>query len=102
MSTHSENNDLITKPTIIITSLGRTGTKFFQLLFEEIVPDSTSLHEPDYLNFGQYRGWGERIRQVVRQLRESGVSNLVVRKSLGKWSLISGESSTTPRPCNRC
>jgi hypothetical protein len=88
MSTHSENNDLITKPTIIITSLGRTGTKFFQLLFEEIVPDSTSLHEPDYLNFGQYRGWGERIRQVVRQLRESGVSNLVVRKSLGKWSLI--------------
>jgi hypothetical protein len=84
----SEEPTTISKPTVIITSLGRTGTKFFQLLFEEVVPDSTSLHEPDYLNFGQYRGWGERIGQVVRQLRESGVYNLAVRKSLGKWSLI--------------
>jgi hypothetical protein len=79
---------MIDKPSIIVTSLGRTGTKFFQLLFEELITDGTSLHEPDYFNFGQYRGAGERIRQAIRQMREAGVSNLVVRKSLGHWSLV--------------
>jgi hypothetical protein len=79
---------MIKKPTIIITTLGRTGTKFFHELFEEIIPDTTSLHEPDYLNFGQYRGARKRIRQAIRQIQESGASNLIIRKSLGKWSLI--------------
>lgn len=80
---------MIEKPTIIITSLGRTGTLFFTALFKEIIPDGTSLHEPDYLNFGQYRGTRERIRQVIRQLHESGVSNLIVKKYLlGRWNLL--------------
>jgi hypothetical protein len=79
---------MIDKPSIIITSLGRTGTKFFQELFADIIPDATSLHEPDYLNFGQYHGISERFRQLVRQIQESGFSNLIIRKALGKWSLI--------------
>jgi hypothetical protein len=79
---------MITKPTIIITSLGRTGTKFFQLLFQGLVRDGTSLHEPDYLNFGQYRELNKRIRRVIEQVQESGVSNLMIKKALGKWSLI--------------
>lgn len=79
---------MIQKPTIIITSLGRTGTKFFQEFFADVVPEATSLHEPDYLNFGQYGGINERIKQVVRQIRESGFLNLVIRKSLGRWDLI--------------
>ncbi len=79
---------MIKKPSIIVTSLGRTGTLFFQALFQDIIPNGTSLHEPDYLNFGQYHGTGERIRQVIRQVRESGVSNLIIKKSLGKWSLL--------------
>lgn len=79
---------MIRKPAIIITSLGRTGTKFFQELFADIVPNATSLHEPDYVNFGQYTGMNERVRQLIRQIQESGFSNLVVRKLLGKWSLI--------------
>ena len=79
---------MIDKPSIVITSLGRTGTKFFQELFADIIPDATSLHEPDYLNFGQYHGISERFRQLVRQMQESGFSNLIIRKALGKWSLI--------------
>jgi hypothetical protein len=78
---------MIEKPTIIITSLGRTGTLFFSDLFREVIPDSTSLHEPDYFNFGQYRGPKERIREAIRQVRESGFYNLIIRKSLGKWNV---------------
>lgn len=79
---------MIEKPTIIITSLGRTGTLFFQNLFKHIYPDGVSLHEPDYFNFGQYRGARERIKQVCRQIHEAGFSNIVLKKITGKWSLI--------------
>lgn len=37
---------MIETPTIIITSVGRTGTMWFQQLFEEILDDAVSLHEP--------------------------------------------------------
>ena len=78
---------MIETPAIVITSLGRTGTKFFTALFGELLPDATSLHEPDYLNFGQYRGVSEKTNQVVRQLQEVGMRNLIIRKALGQWSL---------------
>lgn len=75
---------MIDKPTIIITSLGRTGTKFFSILFSEIVSDSTSLHEPDSLRIGHgYYGIGD----VARQIRTAGTRNLV-RKGFGKWRII--------------
>jgi hypothetical protein len=79
---------MIKKPSIVITSLGRTGTKFFSTLFGEIIPDSASLHEPDVFNFVQYGTTGERIRQIFKQIREAGVSNLIIRRAFGKWSLI--------------
>jgi hypothetical protein len=78
---------MIEKPTTIITSLGRTGTLFFATLFREIVPDSISLHEPDYFNFGQYRSPKEKIRKAIKQVRESGFFNLIIRKAFGKWNL---------------
>jgi hypothetical protein len=79
---------VIEKPTIIVTSLGRTGTKFFQALFETVVPDSTSVHEPDVFNIVQYRGWSERVRRAIAQVKNFGAYNLFIRKTLGKWSLI--------------
>lgn len=79
---------MIKKPTVIITSLGRTGTKFFYELFKEVIPNGTSLHEPDVFNIVQYRGKGELARQILKQIREAGVHNMIVRKGLGKWSLI--------------
>jgi hypothetical protein len=74
---------MIDKPTIVIASLGRTGTKFFCALFKEIVPDCTSLHEPDSFHIGK----GNGIRRVLDQTREAGVYNMFVRKALGQWGL---------------
>lgn len=79
---------MVEKPSIIITSLGRTGTKFFSILFRELIPDGTSLHEPDVLNISQYEGIRERSVELAKQLREAGLFNLVIRKALGKWGLI--------------
>lgn len=79
---------MIEKPVVIITSLGRTGTLFFADLFDQLWPDATSLHEPDYFNFSQYEGTRARFREAARQIRESGFSNLVVRKMLGRWNLV--------------
>lgn len=79
---------MIKKPAIIITSLGRTGTKFFCTLFKEVISDCTALHEPDVFNIVEYRGRAERARQILKQIREIGVFNLIIRRSLGNWSLI--------------
>jgi hypothetical protein len=79
---------MIKKPTIIITSLGRTGTGFFYALFREIIPAGTSLHEPDVFKIMRYRETSERIKQIRRQIQEVGVYHLVVRKALGQWSLV--------------
>jgi hypothetical protein len=79
---------MIKKPTIIVTSLGRTGTQFFSALFTDILPDSASLHEPDVFNFLQYEGTNERLRQTVKQIRQVGFHHLFVRKALGRGSVI--------------
>lgn len=78
----------ISRPTIIITSLGRTGTQFFAALFRDILPSATSLHEPDVFNFFQYKGASERLRQTIRQVQQVGFCYLFVRKALGKGSVI--------------
>jgi hypothetical protein len=79
---------MIKKPIIIITSIGRTGTNFFSILFEEIIQDSTSLHEPDFLKIVRYHGVLERARQIIKQAKAVGIHNLVVRKAFGQWSLV--------------
>ncbi len=78
---------MIDKPSIIITSLGRTGTKFFADFFADIIPESTSLHEPDIFNFSLKKGKG--LKYLNKQLRESDFKNLILKKALGKWSLVS-------------
>jgi hypothetical protein len=79
---------MIEKPSIIITSLGRTGTLFLQKLFDASILDGTCLHEPDRLNFGQYKGIRNKISQIYRQINESGASNILVRKFfLSDWSI---------------
>jgi hypothetical protein len=86
----AEDNEkhMISKPVIIITSLGRTGTQFFATLFKELLPNATALHEPDVFNFFQYEGTRERIRQTFKQVRSVGFYNLFVRKALGDGSII--------------
>jgi len=76
---------MIEKPTILITSLGRTGTEFFARLFAEILPDSTSIHEPDiFQNTGVENKW----RHYLHQVRRAGIWRMVILKALGKWTLV--------------
>lgn len=77
---------MIDKPSIIVTSLGRTGTKFFANFFDHIIPESTSLHEPDIFNFSFKKGKG--LKNLTIQIKESDFKNLIVKKALGKWSLV--------------
>jgi hypothetical protein len=76
---------MIEKPSILITSLGRTGTEFFARLFAQILPDSTSIHEPDiFQNTGVENKW----RHYLRQVRRAGIWRMVILKALGKWTLV--------------
>jgi hypothetical protein len=76
---------MIEKPSILITSLGRTGTQFFSLLFKDVVPDCDSFHEPDIV---QFAGITNRIDSFIRRVKDAGIYNMVFLKLLGKWSLI--------------
>ncbi len=80
---------MIEKPTIIITSLGRTGTLFFSEFFREIIEDSSVFHEPDVINFYQYKGLGQKIRNLRKQINDVGINFLIIRRLQGKGSLIS-------------
>ena len=76
---------MIERPSILITSLGRTGTEFFARLFAQILPDAISLHEPDIF---QYTGVENRLARYLQQVRRAGPWRMVVLKALGKWTLV--------------
>lgn len=76
----------IQKPIGIITSLGRTGTKFFAEFFSEVIPDITSFHEPDIFHLAPERG--HSVRELITQISTVGVHNLVFKKIAGRWSII--------------
>lgn len=78
---------MITKPTIIITSLGRTGTQFFAQLFSEVIPQCTAVHEPDIMNVVEYKGV-ERYQKLWEKVNEVGAINILMRKPLGQWGLV--------------
>ena len=76
---------MIEKSTIIITSTGRTGTDFFANLFAKVIPDCTSLHEPDII---KYSGVENRYHYLRQQIRRTGIWRMVILKALGKWTLV--------------
>lgn len=78
---------MIKKPVRIITSLGRTGTLFFSELLSELIPQADVFHEVGYLNFGQYQGFQQKIKELVHQVNQIGFSNIIIKKFLGKWGL---------------
>jgi len=76
---------MINKPSILITSIGRTGTEFFAKFFADIIPDCTSLHEPDIV---QFVGVENKIMQFAQQVRRAGFQQMVLGKITGEWSLV--------------
>src|SRR5215212_2858909 len=77
---------LIEKNTILITSIGRTGTEFFSKFFADILPDSTSLHEPNTIVLTSHTD--NILGQYIRQIRRAGIWRMVFLKALGQWSLV--------------
>jgi hypothetical protein len=75
---------MIEKPAILVTSIGRTGTEFFAKLFADIIPNCTSLHEPDIIKFP---GVKNRFAHYNQQILRAGVWRMVVLKAFGKWTL---------------
>jgi hypothetical protein len=77
--TGTSDKQMIDKPAIILTSIGRTGTKFFARLFSTLLPSCTSLHEPDIITLG-------RQSSLSKQLAEIGFP-YILRKVFGTWSI---------------
>jgi hypothetical protein len=76
---------MIEKPTILITSIGRTGTEFFAKFFADVIPNCTSLHEPDIIKFP---GVKNRFTYYSEQTQRAGFRRMVILKALGKWTLV--------------
>jgi hypothetical protein len=75
---------VIEKSSILITSTGRTGTEFFAQLFADILPNCTSLHEPDIIKFP---GVKNRFVHYSQQTQRAGLWRMVFLKAIGKWTL---------------
>lgn len=68
---------MIKKPTIIVSSLGRTGTTFFTKYYKEIFPKGYSIHEP-----GMIRLKGLELNNVKDAISVFGFKHAVLRKLL--------------------
>ncbi len=79
---------MINKPSIIVSSLGRTGTNFFSKLINEILTDCSALHEPDIIGGPVGRGSKYMWRATINKLSDVGWKYLVFQKSKGRFSLI--------------
>ncbi len=75
---------MIEKSTVVVTSIGRTGTEFFAKLFADIIPNCTSLHEPDIIKFP---GVKNRFEHYSQQTQRAGFWRIVILKAFGKWTL---------------
>ncbi len=76
---------MIEKPVIFVTSLGRTGTEFFANFFGNILPDCTSLHEPN--TFALQTRTKNKFEEYAQQIQRAGIWRMVVLKTIGKWNL---------------
>jgi len=76
---------MIEKPTIVVTSIGRTGTEFFAKLVADILPDCTSLHEPDIIKFPRGKNGFEYYSQ---QIQRAGFWRMIILKAFGNWTLV--------------
>lgn len=82
---------LLNKPTVLIASAGRTGTKFLGTQLGRLVDDAFSVHEPDAIHFFDWRDDLHRVRMLgVRETvlgkftGRGGTRNLSLRLLSGK------------------
>jgi hypothetical protein len=76
---------MISKNTILITSIGRTGTEFFSKFFSDLIPGSISLHEPDIIK----NPFLEKDKSnYIQQIKYAGVGRLFFLKLFRQWTLV--------------
>ena len=75
---------MINKPSIIISSLGRTGTTFFKNFFKNNFSNISAFHEPTTIE----RKSKEILSQIKFNITNFGFYNSFIKKSLGKWGFL--------------
>ena len=75
---------MINKPSIIISSLGRTGTTFFQNFFTNNFPNISAFHEPASIRYNSLKFFEEIKFNIIN----FGFYNSFIKKTLGKWGLL--------------
>jgi hypothetical protein len=73
---------MIEKPTIIITSLGRTGTTFFTAFFRNNFKNAASLHEPGRIDIKNFK-----IKKILETVKTYGFTRSVLKKIIGRWDI---------------
>jgi hypothetical protein len=77
---------MINKPTIIITSTGRTATVFFAVLFKRIIDNVYSVHEAERIMPNiKY----EDVHDFLHRLKYFGLLNVTLKKMVGEWGVRS-------------
>lgn len=76
---------MIKKSSIIISSLGRTGTTFFKHFFRTHFPQIASFHEPATIHYKS----PHLAADLKFNLKHFGFSNTIVKKALGRWGILS-------------
>ena len=67
---------------IIVTSGGRTGTKFFSNLFREIIDGCISVHEPETINL-------KNLGHTLDVIKRFGLFAPTIKKITGNWGITS-------------
>jgi len=80
------DEEIINKPTIIITSIGRTGTVFFKYLFEQVLYDCYAVHEADRFTYARDV---DNLFNKLKIISELGLLNTTIFKLMGKWGIKS-------------
>ncbi|MBD3228449.1 MAG: hypothetical protein GF329_09695 [Candidatus Lokiarchaeota archaeon] len=75
---------MIKKPTIIVSSAGRTGTLFFCNLFNQILNDSFCIHETDRFTFNSETETFQKRLYIIKKI---GIYNITIKKIMGNWGI---------------
>lgn len=94
------------KDVVVVTSGGRTGTRFFAESLDEIISDCFSVHEPDvWRGFLQSRSWralrwfGPYHVTIGKLLRRTGMRCVTEHFLSGDWSAEEAASAIERQRC---
>lgn len=75
---------MITKPTVIVSSLGRTGTTFFGEFFKNNLRGVKAFHEPASIHYKRKKF----LKELNFNIKNFGFNNTVLKKFFGQWGIL--------------